>query len=97
MLPSYQSNIPEFNYLQSAWATQINPLIGNRLLNGLILRQVALQSGSNKIEHRLGRSPIGWLIIDSDANETAYRSAPFDPAFLTLTASGVVNVALYVF
>ena len=56
----------------------------------------ALASGSNTIYHDLQRLPKGWLIVDRDSAATVYRT-DWDAETLTLQASGVVNIRLYIF
>lgn len=83
--------------LQTRWSSLINPVLDNPLVKGRIVRDVALGTTQVVVDHRLGRTPVGWLIIDSSALQTVYRSGPLSPTALPLTASGPVVVSLYVF
>jgi hypothetical protein len=91
-----QSNQP-FMLMQSQWASQLNPIIKNPLTNPTILSNISLVSGTNVINHRLGTTPTGWLLIDINAAATIYRSQPFNSTTLTLTSSAPCVVSLAVF
>lgn len=54
-------------------------------------------TGDNVINHLLGSTPVGWYLTDIQGAQTVYRSSPFNPLTLTLTASGPVVVSLAVF
>lgn len=49
--------------LQDKWKTSLDPLLDNPANNGLILKNQALVSGTNTINHLLGRVLQGWSII----------------------------------
>lgn len=83
--------------MQNAWATVLNPWLKNPLSNGVYVKDVSLVSGANVVNHKLGRTPQGWFLIDIQGAETVYRSAAFNDLTLTLTASAAVTVSLYVF
>lgn len=82
--------------LQTSWASSLNPMLQNPLTNGIII-DVILISGANIINHRLGRKPQGYIIIDQDASASFYRLAPFNDLTLALNSSANVNVSLYIF
>lgn len=86
--------------MQNAWATQLNPLLANPLAQGQLLKSVSLVSGSNSINHKLGRKLQGWIIVRLRASATVYdtQDANQSPAVtLQLTASAPVTVDLWVF
>ena len=78
------------------WAQELNPLLSNPL-NAQKIISVTLETGANIINHGLGRRPLGWSILDITSAATVYRSAPFNPTTLTLTASAPVNLKIGVF
>jgi hypothetical protein len=96
-LPIFQSESRDLTLLQTSWSAQLNPLLKDPLNNGLLLKSVPLASGSNVINHRLGRMLQGWYVVDINAAITIYRSAPKSALTLTLTASGTATVDLFVF
>lgn len=83
--------------LQTKWSSILNPIIANPATNMTILPAFFLQTGVNVINHTLVQTQQGWQVLDIDAAETVYRSAPFNNKTLTLTSSGPANIILGVF
>lgn len=83
--------------MQTQWASQINPIINNALVQGQILTDISLANGVTTINHKLGRKMIGWYIVDITGAATVYRSQPLNALTLTLTSNAAVTVALWVF
>jgi hypothetical protein len=83
------------------WATQINPVLGCELVNGLLLRNVALVAGLNTVNHKLGRKLIGWFptrIQGTSATFYDEQNSNQMPALtLALVASTAVTIDLWVF
>lgn len=96
-LPQFQGGDVPFQLMQNAWATQINPVLGNPLLKGNLLRGLALNTGANVINHLLSRKQQGWVLTDATGTATLYRSAPFNTLTLELTASAPITVDLLVY
>lgn len=82
---------------QTKWAGILNPFLANPSLQNNILTGVKLAIGATVVNHLLGRTPIGWRVVDIDGAVIPYRSAPFNPLTLTLTSSAAVTVSLEVF
>jgi hypothetical protein len=83
------------------WAAIIEPIITNPANNSLILKNVALTTGTNVINHKLGRNLQGWnptrirgvsaTFYDlQDSNQTPQLT-------LILVSSATVTVDLVVF
>lgn len=100
-LPQFQNDDKDLQLLQNAWATQLNPLLANPALKSLVLKGVSLASGSNTINHLLGRKLQGWSIVrqrgvaasvydNQDSNQLPQLT-------LVLVSSAPVNVDILVF
>jgi len=96
MLPFFKSTVSEFERMQTRWMSELNPALSNPLLKGRQIDSVALQTGDNTVDHMLGRQPIGWFIVDLNANEGVYKVS-WSPTSLVLNSSGPVTVSLYVY
>jgi hypothetical protein len=96
-LPYIQSAIRELNQLETQWRAILNPIIANPVTNPRILKDVPISSGANVIYHGLDQLQQGWVITDTNAAVTLYRSAPFNDKTLTLTSSGSATVSIMVF
>ncbi len=96
-LPVFKDPNVNLMLLQNRWSSQLNPVLANPLTNPTILKNIALVSGANVINHKLGQTMQGWFVTDINASATVYRSAPFNDLTLTLTASAPCTISLGVF
>lgn len=91
-----QANSP-FMLMQTAWKSQLDPLLAVPMTNGLQLAGIVLGTGATSINHLLGRMMQGWFITDQNASAAIYRSLAFNAKTLTLTSSAPVTVSLWVY
>lgn len=99
-LPIYKSNDQSFTLLQTAWSTQLNPVLALPQSSGVILQNVSLKAGDNTIDHRLGRNLQGWQLIRVRAAATIYDKQDANQLkarTLVLNSSAPVVVDLFVF
>jgi uncharacterized membrane-anchored protein len=96
-LPIFISQMKDLALMQTKWAGILNPFMANPSLNNNLLTGVALANGVTVINHLLGRTPLGWRIVDINGAATVYRSAPFSKLTLTLTSSAAVTASIEVF
>lgn len=99
-LPSFNTRIQEFSLMQSAWATQLDPVINLPTNKGLILKEVQLVTGSNLVNHRLSRNLQGWFIIRQRGPASVYDTQDTNQQStltLSLVSSANVSVDLFVF
>lgn len=82
--------------IQSAISDAVNPITRKLLVDGIYLEDLALSSGANTVDHKLGRELRGWIVCRRSNAETIYDTAS-DRTTLSLTASGAVTVSLWVF
>ena len=87
----------QYEMQTTKWKSILDPLLKNQLNNVSILNNIELAIGNNKIAHKLGKKPQGWLILDINAASTIYRSEDFNDLFLTLNSSAVATISLGVF
>lgn len=96
-----QSNIlTGFSNLNVNWGTALNNVLDNEILYGNVLTNQALTTGSNTINHGLGRVLIGWWLVRIRALATVYDTQDSNPtpaSTLLLTTSADVTVDIYVF
>lgn len=63
MLPKFQTDNKDVSLLQARWASEIDPFLVNPSLKTLIIKDVKLISGTNVVNHLLGRKIQGWRIV----------------------------------
>lgn len=85
--------------MQTTWATQLDPIIANPIVNGVQLVNIAVISGDNNVNHRLGRKPQGYIVtgMHSVFAEIYDKPSPFPELFLILNASAQTTVDIYVY
>lgn len=100
MLPKFQTTDQSLSLLQTAWATQIDPVIGSPIATPTILKGVALITGSNTVNHMLGQPLTGWFVVRQRSSASIYDTQDTNPIpdkTLRLVSSSGVNVDLMVF
>jgi hypothetical protein len=86
-----------YSQSQTQWKSQLDPVVNNPLNNMSILPPIQLANGVTSINHLLGRTQQGWIIVDINGAATIYRSQPFNAQTLVLTSNAVVTVTLAVY
>lgn len=84
--------------MQTRWATLLNPLLINPIMQGLAINNVILNATTPKtIQTTLERMQQGWFLIDNMANAVVWRTQPFNSQNLTIEASADTTVSIWVF
>lgn len=85
--------------MQTTWAQALNPIIANLLLQGQLLSNQELTTGTNTVNHKLGRNIIGWFLISPQGPAVIYQEAyqPNPSLFITLNSSADVVTGIWVF
>lgn len=100
-LPLVQTQSREVNQLQNNIKQILDPISSNPLNSGRILKSQSLASGSNVINHGLGRALQGWFLTrQRDVVSAIYDTQDNNPnpnQSLLLTASAPIVVDIYVF
>jgi len=91
----------KINRMQDNIITNLDQLRNLEILDGILLEGLALTSGDNNINHGLGRSIRGWIVVRVRASATFYDkqdSTSSDTSrILVLNASAPVTIDLWVF
>jgi hypothetical protein len=86
--------------MQTKWASQLNPVLRNALINGQLLPDVSLINGITVVNHLLGRKLQGWLIVGINGAATVYDSQATNQTpqlTLVLNSNAAVSCNLWVF
>jgi len=81
------------NIIEAVDFIQLSPLTGDVSY----VEGVELSTGSNVVNHKLGRKPIGYIVTDINAAVTVYRSGSFASESVALTSSGNATVSFIFF
>jgi hypothetical protein len=94
------TNDQDLATVQQNLVRTLNPIFNTNTLGGNILTSIALTSGVNSINHKLGRNLSGWQIIRQRASADIWDSQDSNQTpnlTLTLNVSAPVTIDLYVF
>lgn len=96
-LPLIKDDNQTMQLIQTKWSSILNPLLAKPISSAGQLKGINLINGVTVVNHLLGRTMQGWIITDSDAASTIYRSQPFNNLTLTLTSNAACTVDIMVF
>jgi len=85
--------------MQTKWASILNPILANLLIQGQLLTNQSLINGTTVLNHGLGRQPQGWFLVAPQAAATVFQAAnqPNSTLTLTLTSNAAVVCSIWVF
>jgi hypothetical protein len=58
---------------------------------------VAVSTTTVKVNHKLGTTPQGWIIVDKDADINVWRDGDATANFLPLKADGTGNIKVRIY
>lgn len=100
-LPIYNTEDKPMMLMQTKWAAALNTLLTLPLLQGNLLKNVALVSGDNTINHKLDRKLVGWFPVRLQDNYAQLYDLQNENQMtdktLVLHASTSITIDLYVF
>lgn len=99
-IPTIQSENRDVNQLQQFIQQGLTPLLMNPYLNGRLIEKVNLVSGSNSVNHGLGRKLQGWVIVRKRSDAAIFDTQDVNPIpdkTLDLQSDVDVSINLYVF
>jgi len=64
----------EFNRLQDSIEQAVNPVIDSRIVDGVYIKEVDLSTSDTFVEHKLGREPLGFIVVRKFATGDVYES-----------------------
>lgn len=90
----------EVTRLQSHIKTTLNPLLELPISDGILIKNLTINTSDTLIDHKLGRKPEGFLITRLRTNAVIYESATSndeDNRMIILIASATATADIYFF
>lgn len=85
------------NQIQANVEEAFNQINTKAIVDGVLLKDIILTTGIiNKISHKLGRKPLGYIIVRRNANSTIYDNS-VDNKTINLNCTANVTVSIWVF
>lgn len=96
-LKKVSSDNREINQLQENVEQVTSPIISKQIVDGILIRDISLTTGSiDIISHKLARKPVGYIIVKRSANSTIWDTA-MNTSSMELNCSANVTVSIWVF
>jgi hypothetical protein len=99
-LRKIQSDNEELSRVQDLVGECLQPVLQAAILDGVLLKDLTLTPGANSIEHKLGRKPLGWIVVGLNASASIWDSQEantFKTRTLALNSSANCVVTLWIF
>lgn len=99
-LPTVQTDDRKLQLIQSNIANVLQPVLTNPLTYGQLFEDVTLKAGLNSINHGLGRTFRGWIIVRQRGPASFYDTQDTNTTpklTLNLVSSANVSVDIFVF
>jgi hypothetical protein len=86
--------------LQTKWAQELDPVLKFPPVKGVLLKSIALTTGTNVVNHRLSRNLQGWVITRIKSAATIYdqqdsNQTPALTLILVSSADAVIDLWVY--
>lgn len=95
------TNDKETQKIQQNVENAITSIINKSIIDGVLLKKVCLEPGiSNEVKHKLGRPPLGYLIVRKRADSRIWDVQDYNTTpskTLSLACSHNVSVDIWVF
>lgn len=91
----------ETKQLQENINNVLTPVLNCPLIDGVLVKDICLQAGvSNEISHKLGRKPIGWLVVRQRRDSRIWDLQDTNPQpskSLSIACSHDVQIDIWIF
>lgn len=91
----------DLNAVQTNIQEYVEPLTDNPILDGVLIQNITLTAGtSTPVKHKLGRKPLGWVVVRKRAESTVWDTQDnneLPTLTLELDCSANVTVDLWIF
>ena len=69
-------------------------MLDQELVSGVLIKDIDVGTSDTVVNHKLGRTPLGWIVVKRNENAVIYESATTNnnkDKFLILKASSVTT------
>jgi hypothetical protein len=95
--PKLNTPDPLLNRIQDSIAILFAYIQGSPLVGNVSMVKVALTTSPATVDHKLGRVPQGFIVVDIDAAATPYRVTPFSLLSVQMQADAPCQTKLLFF
>lgn len=87
----------ELDTIQANVQDAVAEAIRSPIVTGQALTGISIGTSQTTVSHKLGRKPIGFLVIGLNTNAVVYEAAPADEANFYLVASLACTASFWFF
>ena len=90
----------EVTRLQSHIKTALNPLLELPIQDGILIKDLSIETTDTRVNHGLGRQFEGFILTKLNANAVVYESTTANPSkdrYILLKAGSAVTADIYFF
>lgn len=85
----------EVKQLQENVEQAIKPIINSQIVDGVLVKNIVIVSGTEKfVEHKLGREPIGFIVVRKRANAIIWDDQDNNTNKRTFSLNSSANVTI---
>lgn len=96
-LKKVATNDHKLNQIQNNMEQAITPVLDKAIIDGILLKDIAITTGSvDIVDHKLGRTPLGYIVVKRSANSVIWDSAT-NSRSISLNCSANVTINLWIF
>ena len=88
------TTIKELYQTQENIEQVLKPILNSAIIDGVLIKDIDVGTSDTIVNHKLGRPPLGWLIVKRNENAVIYESATTNNdrnRFLILQASSATT------
>lgn len=83
--------------MQDNIVNALQPLLTSEINYGIIIKDITLDGvNPTVVDHKLGRQPQGWFIVDITSPSAIFREG-WDTRTIKLNASAATQISIYLF
>ena len=53
----------------------LKPILNSPVIDGVLIKDIDVGTSDTVVNHKLGRSPLGWIVVKRNENAVIYESA----------------------
>jgi hypothetical protein len=99
-IPYQQTEDRQFNQFQVSLAKELQSVVANPLIEGIVLKQISLTGSGNVVPTLINRTLQGWFLVRNRTNSVVWDSQDTNvnatqTLILNTTAATIVDIFVY--
>ena len=69
------TTIKEIYQTQENVEQVLKPILNSAIVDGVLIKDIDVGTSDTVVNHKLGRSPLGWIVVKRNENAVIYESS----------------------